>query len=83
MYHLFNKIRPFPVGRIAQPSLIVFIYVIFFFSHLCTFCVSDPNLLTPSIDLKKYYIFAYLQIKIMALFKITLMDMQFSRVRIQ
>lgn len=33
-------------------------------------------------SLKKYYIFAYLQIKIMALFRIILGDMQFSRVRI-
>ncbi len=46
MYHLFNKIRPFPVGWIAQPSLIVFIYVVF--SYLCKTCIGDPNLLTPS-----------------------------------
>lgn len=40
-------------------------------------CVGDPNSLT-HVSLKKYYIFAYLQIKIMALFKIIFMDMQFS-----
>lgn len=34
----------------------------------------------PLLSLKKYYIFAYLQIKITSLFKIILRDMQFSRV---
>lgn len=36
MYHLFNKIRSFHVGRIAQPS--VFICLFSFFNlvhHLC------------------------------------------------
>lgn len=41
MYHLFNKIRPFLVGRIAQPSLIVFIHV---FSVFCTICARNPKL---------------------------------------
>lgn len=79
MFHLLNKIRLFffSVGWIAQPSLIVLIHVIY--SHLCTVCAGDPNL-PPQESLKKYYIFAYLQIKIMALFKIIPMDMQLSRV---
>lgn len=46
MYHLFNKIRPFPVGWIAQPSLFVFIYVIV--SYLCTISICEPNFLTPN-----------------------------------
>lgn len=78
MYYLFYKIRPFSVGWIAQPPVTLFYLCHLFFSffNLCTICLDDPES-RPHVSLKKYYIFAYLQIKTMTLFKIILVDMRF------
>lgn len=81
MYHLFNKIRLSPIGGIAQPSLIFFsLYIVCLFVLISAPFVWETVACWPHVSLKKYYIFAYVQIKIMALFKVILKDMQFSRV---